>query len=214
MKNKIFSENFIRSKLTVKNYDIYLDNNIYFGEDPYKLPADNNWDPKTGSCAMHALFTIDSLGMKVTDKIKNYIGFKLVKENTIDKIIEKLDSGSIIELIHLYNGPYPDKSNKNFYDSHDFVIVKGGSKYFLSQGFQFEYKHSLRAYTQEQIKKMLNDIILYLCDYDNIKQWKDLDLIYYKKYFRADLKLGQILQLPVNPNKKVNGIVLKYLEIK
>ena len=214
MKNKIFSENFIRSKLTVKNYDIYLDNNIYFGEDPYKLPADNDWDPKTGSCAMHSLFTIDALGMRVTDKIKNYIGFKLVKENTIDKIIEKLDSGSIIELIHVYNGKYPNKSFDNFYDSHDFVIVKGGSKYFLSQGFQFEYKHSLRAYTQEQIKKMLNDIVLYLCDYDNIKQWKDLDLKYYKKYFRADLKLGQILQLPVNPNKKVNGIVLKYLEIK
>jgi hypothetical protein len=214
MKNKIYSEKFIRSKLTVKNYDIYLDKNIYFGEDPYKLPADNDWDPKTGSCAMHSLFTIDSLGMKVTDKIKNYKGFKLVKENTIDKIIEKLDSGSIIELIHIYNSEYKNKSYNNFYDSHDFIIVKGGSKYFLSQGFQFEYKHSLRAYTQEQIRKMLNDIVLYLCDYKNIKQWKDLDLKYYKKYFRADLKLGQILQLPVNPNEKVNGIVLKYLEIK
>lgn len=216
MEKKILKETFIKSKLTKKNYDIYLDKNIYYGEDPYKLPADDNWDPSTGSCAMHSLFTIESLGGKITDKIKNYIGFKEVKSTNISKILDKLDSGSIIEFLHSYK----DKSlvNKlprnNVYDSHDFIIVKGDNKYFLSQGFQFEYKHSLRSYTRNKIEKMLNDIIKYLCDYENKKLWKDLDLTYYKKYFKADLLVGKMSQLNVIPTKKVNGIILEYLEIK
>lgn len=215
-KKKILKENFIKSKLTKKNYDIYLDKNIYYGEDPYKLPADDNWDPSTGSCATHSLFTIESLGGKITDKIKNYVGFKEVKESNITNIINKLDSGSIIEFLHVYK----DKSlvdklpRNNVYDSHDFIIVKGGNKYFLSQGFQFEYKHSLRSYNKVNIEKMLNNIIKYLCDYENKKLWKDLDLTYYKKYFKADLLVGKMSQLNVIPTKKVNGIILEYLEIK
>lgn len=213
---KILKESFIKSKLTKKNYDIYLDKNVYYGEDPYKLPADDDWDPSTGSCAMHSLFTIESLGGKITDKIKNYVGFKEVKSTNISKILDKLDSGSIIEFLHSYK----DKSlvNKlprnNVYDSHDFIIVKRGNKYFLSQGFQFEYKHSLRSYNRYKIEKMLNDIIKYLCDYDNKKLWKDLDLTYYKKYFKADLLVGKMSQLNIIPTKKVNGIILEYLEIK
>lgn len=215
-KRKILKETFIKSKLTKKNYDIYLDKNVYYGEDPYKLPADDDWDPSTGSCAMHSLFTIESLGGKITDKIKNYVGFKEVNELNIANIINKLDSGSIIEFLHSYK----DKSlvNKlprnNVYDSHDFIIVKGDNKYFLSQGFQFEYKHSLRSYTRDKIEKMLNNIIKYLCDYENKKLWKDLDLTYYKKYFKADLLVGKMSQLNVIPTKKVNGIILEYLEIK
>ena len=61
---------------------------------------------------------------------------------------------------------------------------------------------------------MLHDIIIYLCDYDNTKRWKDLDLSYYKKYFKADLLVGKLSQLKVDPEKKVNGVVLEYLEIK
>jgi hypothetical protein len=215
-KKKVLKESFIKSKLTKKNYDIYLDKNFYYGEDPYKLPADDNWDPSTGSCAMHSLFTIESLGGKITDKIKNYVGFKEVNESNITNIINKLDSGSIIEFLHSYK----DKSlvNKlprnNVYDSHDFIIVKGDNKYFLSQGFQFEYKHSLRSYSRDKIEKMLNNIIKYLCDYENKKLWKDLDLTYYKKYFKADLLVGKMSQLNVIPTKKVNGIILEYLEIK
>jgi len=215
-KRKILKETFIKSKLTKKNYDIYLDKNVYYGEDPYKLPADDDWDPSTGSCAMHSLFTIESLGGKITDKIKNYVGFKEVNEINIKNIINKLDSGSIIEFLHSYK----DKSlvNKlprnNVYDSHDFIIVKGDNKYFLSQGFQFEYKHSLRSYTRDKIEKMLNNIIKYLGDYENKKLWKDLDLTYYKKYFKADLLVGKMSQLNVIPTKKVNGIILEYLEIK
>jgi hypothetical protein len=215
-KKKVLKESFIKSKLTKKNYDIYLDKNFYYGEDPYKLPADDDWDPSTGSCAMHSLFTIESLGGKITDKIKNYVGFKEVNESNITNIINKLDSGSIIEFLHSYK----DKSlvNKlprnNVYDSHDFIIVKGDNKYFLSQGFQFEYKHSLRSYTRDKIEKMLNNIIKYLCDYENKKLWKDLDLTYYKKYFKADLLVGKMSQLNVIPTKKVNGIILEYLEIK
>jgi hypothetical protein len=215
-KKKVLKESFIKSKLTKKNYDIYLDKNFYYGEDPYKLPADDDWDPSTGSCAMHSLFTIESLGGKITHKIKNYVGFKEVNESNITNIINKLDSGSIIEFLHSYK----DKSlvNKlprnNVYDSHDFIIIKGDNKYFLSQGFQFEYKHSLRSYTRDKIEKMLNNIIKYLCDYENKKLWKDLDLTYYKKYFKADLLVGKISQLNVIPTKKVNGIILEYLEIK
>jgi hypothetical protein len=215
-KKKVLKESFIKSKLTKKNYDIYLDKNFYYGEDPYKLPADDDWDPSTGSCAMHSLFTIESLGGKITNKIKNYVGFKEVNESNITNIINKLDSGSIIEFLHSYK----DKSlvNKlprnNVYDSHDFIIVKGDNKYFLSQGFQFEYKHSLRSYTRDKIEKMLNNIIKYLCDYENKKLWKDLDLTYYKKYFKADLLVGKMSQLNVIPTKKVNGIILEYLEIK
>ena len=215
-KKKVLKESFIKSKLTKKKYDIYLDKNFYYGEDPYKLPADDDWDPSTGSCAMHSLFTIESLGGKITHKIKNYIGFKEMNESNITNIINKLDSGSIIEFLHSYK----DKSlvNKlprnNVYDSHDFIIVKGDNKYFLSQGFQFEYKHSLRSYTRDKIEKMLNNIIKYLCDYENKKLWKDLDLTYYKKYFKADLLVGKMSQLNVIPTKKVNGIILEYLEIK
>ena len=88
------------------------------------------------------------------------------------------------------------------------------NKYFLSQGFQFEYKHSLRSYTRDKIEKMLNNIIKYLCDYENKKLWKDLDLTYYKKYFKADLLVGKMSQLNVIPTKKVNDIILEYLEIK
>jgi hypothetical protein len=215
-KKKVLKGSFIKSKLTKKNYDIYLDKNFYYGEDPYKLPADDDWDPSTGSCAMHSLFTIESLGGKITHKIKNYVGFKEVNESNITNIINKLDSGSIIEFLHSYK----DKSlvNKlprnNVYDSHDFIIVKGDNNYFLSQGFQFEYKHSLRSYTRDKIEKMLNNIIKYLCDYENKKLWKDLDLTYYKKYFKADLLVGKMSQLNVIPTKKVNGIILEYLEIK
>jgi hypothetical protein len=215
-KNKIISETSVRAKLTAKRYDTYLDTNFYFGENPFKLPADNDWDPATGTCAMHALFTIESLGGKITNDIKAYKGFKLVTENTINSILAKLDSGSIIELTHAYK----DKSlieklpRNNVYDSHDFCLVKGGSKYFLSQGYQFIYKHKLKSYTREQIKKMLMDIISYLCDYDNNKVWKDLNLYYYNKYFKAELTVGKMDLLPVNPDKKVNGIVLEYIEIK
>jgi hypothetical protein len=206
----------IRSKLTTSNYDTYLDKHVYFGENPFKLPADDDWDPKTGTCAMHALFTIESLGGNLTKDIQMYKGFKLVTEATIEHILTKLDSGSIIELTHIYRTKSLVKTlpRNNVYDSHDFCLVKGGSKYFLSQGYQFVYKHSLKAYTREEVKKMLLDIIHYLCDYDTTKRWKDLDLSYYKKYFKADLTVGKMDLLPVDPDKKVHGIVLEYVEVK
>jgi hypothetical protein len=210
------SEKIVRSKLTEKNYDKYLDENFYFGENPFKLPADDDWDPATGSCAMHALFTIESLGGNLTKDIKNYKGFKLLNETTVDSIIKILDLGSIVELTHVYRDKNLVKTlpRNNVYDSHDFCLIKGDSKYFLSQGYQFAYKHSLKALSREQLKQMLLDIIVHLCDYDNNKVWKDLDLSYYNKYFKADLTLGKMDKLPVNPEKKVNGIVLEYIEIK
>jgi hypothetical protein len=214
-KNKVLSEQFIRSKLTTRLYDIYLDKNIYFGEDPFKLPADDDWDPKTGSCAEHSLFTIESLGKKVTQQIKQYKGMKEVTGKNIQEIISKLDSGYIIELVHEYRNRSLAQSlpRANLYDSHDFILVKGGSKYFLSQGFQFEYKHLLTSYNREQIENMLKDIIEHLCDYDNNKKWKDLDFSYYKKYFNASLLVGKMDQLKPEPEKKVNGVILRYLAI-
>jgi hypothetical protein len=215
-KKRMLTEQFIRSKLTTKNYDIYLDKNFYYGEDPFKLPADDDWDPKTGSCAMHAVFTIEALGNKITEKTKQYKGFHEVTPMNIESIMNKLDSGYIIELLHVYrNKSFVETlPRNNVYDSHDFILVKGGSKYFLSQGFQFAYKHSLTSYTREQVITMLHDILTYLCDYNNNKSWKDLDLSFYKKYFKADLLVGKMDQLKVSPNKKVNGIVLEFLEIK
>jgi hypothetical protein len=215
-KHKILRENFIRSKLNVKAYDIYIDKHMYHGEDPFKLPADDDWDPATGTCAMHCLFTIEALGFRLTDAIKQYRGFKEVGSGNIETIIKKLNSGSMVEFLHVYR----EKSlvntlpRNNLYDSHDFILVKGGDKYFLSQGFQFEYKHSLKSYTEEQVRTMLHDIITHLCDYDNTKRWKDLDLSYYKKYFKADLLVGKLDQLKIDPGKKVNGVVLEYVEIK
>jgi hypothetical protein len=212
-KNKVFSEHFIRSKLTTKNYDKYLDRTFYFGEDPFKLPADDNWDPKTGSCAIHALFTIEALGKKVTEQIKQYKGFQDVTEKNIENILSKLDKGHIIEFTHSYRNKSISLPRDNLYDSHDFIIVKGGNKYFLSQGFQFEYKHLLSSYTRRQVEKMLNDIVIYLCDYENIKLWKNLDLSYYKRYFKAELLVGKMDQIKVDPEKKVNEIILEYLII-
>jgi hypothetical protein len=210
------SEATIRSKVISSKYDIFLDKNVYYGEDPFKLPADDDWDPKTGTCAMHSLFTIDALGVKIPESIKQYIGFKEVNPSKIDTILTMLDKGSIVECLHTYR----DKSiihrlpRNNLYGSHDFVLVKGGSKYFLSQGFLFAYKHSLRAYTKDQLIKLLTDILEYLCDYDDTKKWKDLDLEYYKKYFKTDLRVGGISRLPVDMNKKVHSIVLEYVEIR
>jgi hypothetical protein len=214
-KNKVLSEQFIRSKLTTKLYDVYLDKTFYFGEDPFKLPADDNWDPKTGSCAMHSLFTIESLGKKVTQEMKQYKGFKEVTGKNIQEIISKLDAGYIIELLHVYRNKSLVETlpRNNVYDSHDFILVKGGSKYILSQGFQFEYKHLLTSYNREQIENMLKDIIEHLCDYENNKKWKDLDLSYYKKYFKAPLLVGKMDQLKPIPEKKVNRVVLEYLVI-
>jgi hypothetical protein len=214
-KNKVFSDHFIRSKLTTKNYDTYLDKTFYFGEDPFKIPADDDWDPKTGSCAMHALFTIEALGKKITEEIKEYKGFNELTVNSIENILSKLDKGHLVEFTHSYRNKSLMKSlpRNNLYDSHDFILVKGGRKYFLSQGFQFEYKHSLTSYTREQVETMLKDILIHLCDYENKKIWKDLDLSYYKKYFKAELLLGKMDQLQVDPEKRVNGIILEYLII-
>lgn len=215
-KHKLFTEDFIRKRLTVKNYDTYLDKNFYHGEDPFKLPADDDWDPATGSCSMHSSFTIEILGGKLTDAIRQYKGFKEVTEANIEAILKKLDSGSIIEFIHQYRNKSLIESlpRNNVYASHDFCLVKGGSKYFLSQGFQHVYKQRLNTYTADEVRKMLRDIVLYLCDPRSIKKWKDLDLKYYNTYFKSDFTVGKMDLLQVKPEKKVNGIILEYAEIQ
>ena len=211
------TEQFVRAKLTTPHYDTYLDHRMYHGEDPAKAhPLSNDWDPSTGSCAIHNFFTIESLGFKLTKNIIFYRGMKELKETMISSLLEKMDNGSLIEFSHSYRDPsiYNTIPRNNVYDSHLFVIFKAGSKYFLSQGYQYMYKHSLTSYTRHQIEKMLHELLLYTCDPDNTKHWKDLDLSYYKKYFKADLLVGKLDQLPVIPTKKVNGIILCYSEVK
>ena len=206
---------FIKKQVTIPAYDTFLDKHVYMGEDPFKLPANDDWDPKTGSCAFHGLFTIEALGGKLTKGLMSYKGHKEVKETTIERLLEKLDSGSILEFVYEYR----DRSLANtvpvneFAETHDFVIVKGDDKYFVSQGFQFVYKHSLRSHTKEYIRTMLHNILKHLCDPDNTKKWKDMDISYYKKYFYADLTTGKMAQLPINPNKKVHGYILRYAEV-
>ena len=215
-KKKPFTEQFLRSKLTVKHYDTYLDTHFYFGEDPFKLPADDEWDPRTGNCGWHARFTIETLIGALPKSVEQYKGFKEIQESTIEALLQKLDSGSLIEILHQYRHKSLAETlpRNNVYDSHDFVLVKGGTKYFLSQGFQYAYKHSLTSYTREQIRNMLQELLTHTCDPQNTKRWSELDLSYYKKYFKADLLVGKLDQTPVVPSKKVNGIILEYLEIK
>ena len=93
---------FIKKQLTIPAYDTFLDKYVYMGEDPFKLPADDDWDPKTGSCAFHGLFTIEALGGKLTKGLMSYKGHKEVKETTIERLLDKLDSGSILEFVYEY----------------------------------------------------------------------------------------------------------------
>ncbi len=88
----------------------------------------------------------------------------------------------------------------------EIIYLFCGSHYFLSQGYLHKYKHSLRSYTKEEVKNMLEDIITNHSDYENTKKWKDIDISLHKKYFMTDLRLFP--DNPPLPERKVNQIVL------
>lgn len=166
----------------------------------------DDWDPATATCGVHATFAVEQLGFKPKDFADNI----LVTESNIDNIISALNKGYLINFVHNY-ADYKTFNNlpkDNRYGNHQFTIVKGGNKYFVTQGFLHAYKHSLISYTEDEIREMLFNIITKLSDYDNNKKWSDLELDLYKKYFRTELFMYP--KRPVLRDRFVHGTVLKY----
>lgn len=210
----MYSEAFIRKQLTAKNFDAWLNKHFYqHVNNSYKTNITNEWNPTTGSCAMHVVFTVEQLGKKMPEKMRNYVGFKIVHENTIDTILDLLDKGKIIELIHTYKdrNVVNHLPKENRYGSHDFTLVKGDDKYFVNQSYLHAYKHSLISYTRESMKKMFQDIIEELCDYENTKTWADVNMGMHKKYFRTELK--NYYGNSFKKDGKMHNIVLSYCEV-
>jgi hypothetical protein len=213
----MFSEKFIRKQLTAENFEKWLQINFYdHVHNSYKSSITNEWNPYTGSCAMHVVFTVEQLGKKMPEKMLNYIGFKIVTENSIDHILDLLDKGKIIEFIHTYRDRHivNHLPKENRYGSHDFAIIKASSenKYFVAQSYLHAYKHSLISYTKDEIKTMLHDIITGLSDYENNKVWSDVNMKLHKKYFRTDLK--NYYGDPFKKDGKMHNIVLSYCFIE
>lgn len=190
-----FSEAHIRKHLSTANYDSFL-------RKEYPKEGQEYWDPQTGSCGFHARFVYESLGVK---EVKE---FEEVKTKDIDKILDDLDKGFVLTLLHNYptDARFFDMPKDNRYGNHIFTLVKGGAKYFMTQAYLHRYKHSLKAFSRESVKAMLADLLLHHSDPDNTKLWKDIDLSLHKKYFLTDLRIWP--DLPVLPHRKVHGITL------
>lgn len=193
------TEQEIRHLLSGKRYKNYLEEK--YPKEP-KFVDKVYWNPKTGSCGFHARFTLESLGVKGKDD------YKLVKIETIPTLLTRLDNGDVLSFLHNYptDATFTKLPKDNRYGNHIFVLVKGGDKYFLSQGYLHKYAHSLTTMTREQVSKMLEDIIKNHSDYDNKKTWSDIDVSLHKKYFKTPLRLFPD-SLP-QPSRKVHGIVL------
>ena len=194
------SEKAVQTALSLSNYTSYL-RTKYPPKEDFK-GAEEYYDPETGSCGFHARFTKEALG--VQDKGDT----TLVHLKDIVSLLNALDKGEVLEFLHGYpsDAKYTSVPKDNRYGFHIFVLVKGGSKYFMSQGYLHRYKHSLRAYTRNQIKEMLIKLILSHCDYTDTKRWKDLDLSLHTKYFGTPLRIFP--DKPVYPERKVNQIQL------
>jgi hypothetical protein len=196
-----FSESQIKNNLTLAHYNKWLKGSFYWGK-----PKDDDWDPATGSCGAHASFVIEQLGFKV----KDFGNYTLTTTSTIKDIFAALDKGYLVDLIHNYadRDMFSKLPKDNRYGNHQFQIIKGGDKYFVTQGFLHAYKHSLRGYSREEIQTMLQDILTKLSDYENTKRWGDLELDLYKKYFRTELFLYPQRRVPLD--RRVHNVVLKY----
>lgn len=196
----LLSESNIRKNLTIENYNRFLRTSFYS-----KMKEGDDWDNETGTCGAHASFVIEQLGFKS----KDFSDYNIVTINTIDNIIKNLNKGYLIDLYHNYKDKliFSRLPKDNRYGNHQFQIIKGGDKYFVTQGFLHAYKHSLIAYSEEDIRVMLNDIITKLSDYENKKKWSDLDLDLYKKYLRTDLFMYP--KRRVIPNRLVHNVVLR-----
>jgi hypothetical protein len=197
----MFSEDHIKKILTLPNYNKWLKGSFYAN-----TPPSDDWDPKTATCGAHASFVIDALGFKTKDYRKD----TLLTPSTIDKIIEQLNKGYLVDFIHNYKDSmeFSKLPKDNRYGNHQFQIVKGGNKYFITQGFLHAYKHSLIAYTEEEIRTILENIITELSDYEDNKKWSDLNLDLYEKYFRTPLFMYP--KKPVLKDRLIHNVVLTY----
>jgi hypothetical protein len=194
------SEKAVQTALSLSKYTSYL-HTKYPPKEAFK-GAEEYYDPETGSCGFHARFTKEALGVEDKGDIQR------VELKSIESLLNALDAGDVLEFLHGYpsDAKYSSIPKDNRYGFHIFVLVKGGSKYYMSQGYLHRYKHSLRAYTRNQIRDMFEKIITDHCDYTNTKRWKDIDLSLHKKYFHTDLTIFP--DKPVDPERKVNQIQL------
>ena len=203
-RRKVFSESKIKNNLTLANYNKWMKTSWMSGWISRQEKGDD-WDPATSKCGVHAAFTIEQLGFKPKDFGDNI----LVTESNIDNILTALKKGYLIDFVHNYaDYKFNNLPKDNRYGNHEFTIIKGGEKYFVTQGFLHAYKHSLVSYTEDEIREMLLNIITKLSDYDNNKKWGDLELDLYKKYFRTELFMYP--KRPVLRDRLVHGINLKY----
>ena len=197
---RLRSESEIRKKVSLSNYTTFLQKHYPKKPQPHK---EYECNPKTGSCGFHGWFTEQALGVELTGDER------LVHTQDIPSIVSLLDKGHVLHFLHNYlegDKVYFDMPKDNRYDTHVFVLVKGGDRYFLSQGFLHVYKHSLTSFSREEIIKMLDDIVNGLSDFDKTKKWSEIDAGVYKKYFKANLGLNE--KTPFQPHRKVNGIGL------
>lgn len=193
------TEEEVRTKLSAQNYKSFLKR--YYP----KEVKDNEklyWDPETGSCGFHARFTYDALGVKGNDD------YKIVHEKDSERIVEILDKGQVVGFLHNYptDSVYFHLPKDNRYGNHMFVLVKGGDRYFLSQGYLHRYMHSLTSFSRQGLTDMLTNLIKSHSDYEGTKTWGDIDTSLHKRYFKTDLRLFP--NEPVQKHRKVHGIVL------
>lgn len=189
----------VRKALTASAYQSFLNTSypktVAEHEKPY-------WNPKTGSCGFHTRFTYHALGVKPKGD------YTVVKLKDIEGLLDALDKGEVLGFLHSY--PSDEEFFKlpkdNRYGNHVFALVKGGDKYFLSQGYLHRYKHSLIAMTRGEVAQMLRDIIEKHSDYENSKTWADIDLSVHKRYFKVEARVFP--DRPFLPHRKVHGIKL------
>ena len=195
------SEFDLRKLLTSQKYTSWLKSDSRFKD----LEDGDDWDKRTARCGSHAIWVEQALGILA----KEFSAFQIVTTKDVSRILSLLDAGHVLSFIHNYENEeimFRLKKN-NRYGNHEFIVLKGGDKYFVTQGFLHAYKHSLIAYTRAQIEKMFTDIIEKLCDYDDNRTWNEMELPLYKKYFRTDLFMYP--KLPINPAGKVHKVVLR-----
>jgi hypothetical protein len=192
--SRIRTEAEVRKALTLAKYDRFL-------KEKYPRAANAGqeelWNPETGSCGFHSYFTEKALG------VEDYREYEPVRRTAIPWILHLLENGEVLFFLHNYlegDHVFQKMPKDNRYPPHMFVVVKGGDKYFLSQGYLHEYTHSLVSYTREDLVKMFEEIIDGLSDFGKTKTWADLDLHIYKKYFKVNMRML--------PHRRVNGIAL------
>lgn len=194
----MLTEKELRTKLTVGNYSRWLQ--AHFA---HKKKGDD-WDPATATCGVHAWWVMEAL--KIPSK--DFSDTRIVNLSDIPSLLDNLDKGAVLDFLH----DYKDRKTMmrlhkdNRYGNHEFLILKGGDKYFVTQGYLHAYKHSLIAYSRVEIATMLETIITRMSDYENNKTWSDLDVVAFHRYFRTRPFLYP--KCPIKPTGRMHNIVL------